>query len=915
MNRSRKISPSKRFSYLITKTLHRTLFASLLIMQTFTLVAQKKKPSQLPQMAQQQYQAPQRGRITGTVIDEEFNEPLEKAVVTIPGTPISVLTDQHGNFYLDLVGGDYFIKINYPGYFEKQYNMSVSSDVLTPMYLIKLKANAVGREEQRKNANYGDKAQLPETLENFSTWTTTENIGHQDFNQLIQNIPSATLVSNGSGYNDSEISMRGNDPTRTSYTYNGILLNNPETGRISSAMYSGLTDWSEKIQTTTGQTGSLQTQTSYGGLINIQSTSLHKKFGTDIIAIYGNEGLMKTSATVHSGLSKKGLASSLLLSRTSGNGLAENTGFEQYSFSLNIFKEFNHRHTLVLGINSAIQQHDRNRADSIGNYNRFGTRFNRDWRIINGKPVSWTTNYGRSPLVSLTYYWTPKPHTQITTQIFAQFDRSAQIVPNATSVDILTIDKNKKIALPENPSKWNEGYTLFDTESTFSMEQCKNSLYKEFNSSFNFITTDKTDRYGIRSVVSRNISKEMLFSATLNLESYRAQHFGSQIKLAEEDNYNCTSDLNRPEGYTVEKLFQSGLFPSFNSADKVIYFNEANIHTGGIALHVDYQTKQIYTYLEGSASLQGSQRTDHFSYLKTNPQKRTDLEFIPGAHVQTGLKVNYWKYHSVYFRATYGTYQPLFATLFPARTNWKNTLAENEQNLGAEFGYTIFSRMLKIEALAYYSQTNNRSLIRRYQLINNDAFGLINGMNEIHQGIELKSSYKFSRNFQFYLNGSYGEWIYAKDAIIQLYDSENQETRSIKVWTKDLRIANTPQMSLFAEAEYRWANNFYVRLNYSLADQIYAPFNIYDSITLNDRKESKQWQLPSYQLLGASGNYLVKVSKALSLNFILGANNILDSEYIQQSYSNIPENDPSYTSNRVYYGTGRTWFAGVKIQF
>lgn len=66
------------------------------------------------------------GKLTGFVVDDEFNTPIEKAVVTIPGALISVLTDQQGKYELKLVGGHYFIKVDHPDYFGKQYNMSVS---------------------------------------------------------------------------------------------------------------------------------------------------------------------------------------------------------------------------------------------------------------------------------------------------------------------------------------------------------------------------------------------------------------------------------------------------------------------------------------------------------------------------------------------------------------------------------------------------------------------------------------------------------------------------------------------------------------------------------------------------------------------------------------------------------------------
>jgi len=898
------------------KFIRHTIFFTLLFLGFATLApAQRKVPSRIPDMKQQQYQAKPLGKITGTVVDEEFNEPLEKAVITIPGTPISVLTDQHGNFHLDLVGGDYFLKINYPGYFEKQYNMSVSSGIMTPMYLIKLKANAVGQTEQRRISSYEIKSQHLQNVENFSTWQITEQMGLPEFNDGLRSIPAVTVFSNGTGYNDSEISFRGNEATHTNYTLDGILLNNPETGKIGQTMLSGLTDWAGKIQVIAGNASSLQSQTNSGGLINVLSFDPHKKTGAEVLAIYGNEGFMKTTATIHSGLSRKGLSSAIQVSRTAGDGISQNTGFEQYSAALKIFKEFNHRHTLIFNFNGVMQQHDCNRADSIGDYNRNSTKYNRDWRTINGKQISWSTNYGRSPLISLTHHWQPQINTCITTELYAQFDRTAQKVPNATSVDPLNWDKNEKFGSLGKLTEGNDGYNLTAVGGTFIQELSKNTLYPEFNGTSNFVTIDNADRYGLRSIINHLINKELDLSASLNLESYHAQHFCSQINLLGEDNYTCLSDINRPSGYTVEKLFQSTIFPTFTTADRVVYSNETSIQTGGISIRLKYQTPGLCGYLEGSGSLKCNQRTDHFSYLVTDPKRKTNEEFIPGGNIQTGFSVNFWKYHSIHLKANYGSYQPLFTTLFPSQNNWKNEQATNEQNLDAEFGYTIFSRKLKVEALAYYSLINNRSLIQRNNLTEQDAFGILSGIDEIHQGVEMKSSYKLTRNLQFNLNGSYGNWTYSNDAKVKLYNTDNQTTREIIAWTKDIRISNTPQVSLFAEAEYRWANNFYVRLNYFRAEQIYAPFNLYDSAKLTERKDSKQWQLPNYQLLGASGNYFVKIRKSLTLNFIFGANNILDTEYIQQTFSNIPEGDSRYTSNQVYYGSGRTWFAGFKIQF
>ena len=165
------------------------------------------------------------------------------------------------------------------------------------------------------------------------------------------------------------------------------------------------------------------------------------------------------------------------------------------------------------------------------------------------------------------------------------------------------------------------------------------------------------------------------------------------------------------------------------------------------------------------------------------------------------------------------------------------------------------------------------------------------------------------------VNGSLGDWKYTKDAQAVIYDKNNEITGKNELWLKNLRMANAPQLSLFAEAEYRWAHNFYIRLNYYRAEQIYSPFGLYDFKNLSTRSDFKQAKIPKYDLIGFSGNYLLKIRKFPELNLIFGGQNLLDTEYIEQSSTNIPEGSSGYTSNQVYYGMGRTWFVGLKVQF
>jgi len=882
-----------------------------LILNTGFLFAREKK-------VKEKKAAPTFGILTGFVVDDEFNEPLEKAVITISGTLISVLTDQQGKYVLKMKAGDYFMEVNYPGYFKKQYNMSVTNGITTPMFIIKLKANAVGQTLQRKITSFENKPQFPQSLENFSTWQTTEQTGHQEFNEIFRTIPSVNLLSNGSGFNDSGIGFRGNDATHTSYTFNGILLNNPETGKVSSSMLSGMTDWAGQIQVVSGQASDLQSQTNSGGLVNVLSQLPHEKTGVDILAVYGNEGFLKTSATVHSGLSEKGLASSIQISRTAGNGLAQNTAFEQYGFSVNIQKEFNQFHTLVFNLNTVIQQHDRNFSDSIGAYNRYGTKYNPDWGFLGKKPLSTSTNYERSPMISLTHDWRPRIKTHVITQVYAQFDRSAQLFLNKKPINLqdvsIPIDEAGHL-LFDQVSKWNKGQSGGGIFYLPLPDENGKYINSEYIGTSVLSAINSETRLGLRTIVIRKINRQTDFSGSINFEDYRGNHFGSVNNLLGADGYTSYSDVNRAEGFPVENLFQSKFLTKYNSPDKVGYYYQSGIQTGGLSMRLNHETKRFYWYFAGSASIQNILRTDYFNYLATDPDRKTAANLIPAGHAQTGFNFKFWKYHSIHLNLTYGSYQPIFTTLFPSGNNWKNEGAKNEQVFDAELGYTIFSRRLKVEALAYRSQIANRSMVRYANLNADDAFGVVNDLAEVHQGVELKSSYKLTKNLQINLNGSLGDWKYTKDAQTTIYDANKEITAKNELWLTGLRVANAPQLSLFAEAEYRWMHNFYIRLNYYRAERIYTPFGLYDFTDLASRSDYKQSKIPKYDLIGFSGNYLIKYRKLPSLNLIFGGQNLLDTEYIEQSSTNIPEGNPGYTSNQVYYGMGRTWFVGMKVQF
>ena len=81
------------------------------------------------------------------------------------------------------------------------------------------------------------------------------------------------------------------------------------------------------------------------------------------------------------------------------------------------------------------------------------------------------------------------------------------------------------------------------------------------------------------------------------------------------------------------------------------------------------------------------------------------------------------------------------------------------------------------------------------------------------------------------------------------------------------------------------------------------------------------WKAPNYSLLGVNAVVKLKIA-GMKASLFANVNNLLDTEYISDGYAIFsPESasSPRLVSNssntQVYYGVGRTWTTGLKINF
>ena len=113
----------------------------------------------------------------------------------------------------------------------------------------------------------------------------------------------------------------------------------------------------------------------------------------------------------------------------------------------------------------------------------------------------------------------------------------------------------------------------------------------------------------------------------------------------------------------------------------------------------------------------------------------------------------------------------------------------------------------------------------------------------------------------------------------------------------------------------------YLDLNQFYADKLYSRF---DAFYFRNENNEGVIKLPAYSLVDASVTYKFKVEKVGQITTRLSVNNLFDKHYISESDTNNHPGDFGTTgvlyhgidtSNRVFFGWGRSWNFSVKLRF
>ena len=360
-------------------------------------------------------------QISGTVIDEEANQPLPGATVVIKGTQIGTTTDFDGLFSISEAKAGDILVITFIGFDAAEEEAYDGMEVILQTALNQLSEVVV-------TSGVIDVAKVRETPVAVSAISVSEitlKTGNLEFPEIMNKTPGVYATKQGGGYGDSRISLRGFDQRNTSFLINGQPVNDMENGWVYWSNWQGLTDVASGIQIQRGLGASRLAVPSVGGTVSIFTKAASKSQGGKVLQMIGNDGYKKTGVSYNTGKNEKGWASSFLLSRWEGDGYVYNTSGEGYTYFAAVgYAPEGSAHELNFSFLGAGQwHHQRDVWVSIRDYQNFGSegidqRWNSNGGTLNGEEFSMRRNFYNKPLATFNWDWEINSNLKLATSLY-----------------------------------------------------------------------------------------------------------------------------------------------------------------------------------------------------------------------------------------------------------------------------------------------------------------------------------------------------------------------------------------------------------------------------------------------------------------------------------------------------------------
>ncbi|PTS92185.1 TonB-dependent receptor [Pedobacter sp. HMWF019] len=832
-------------------------------------------------------------KITGKIVDSLTNESLPGASIGFKGTRNFTSTALDGSFSLQKQDGLNVLTISFIGYNPKQV---ILKEGRTNLGAIKISPNSnLMSEVAILGSNVAIDRKTPVAVSTINALEIEEKGSNQEFPELLNGMPGIQATKQGGGFGDSRVSIRGFSTSNLAIMVNGIPINDMENGSVYWSNWASLRDVTSSMQVQRGLGATKLVVPSLGGTINIVTKTTDTEKGGSISQTIGNDGFVKTSLYVSTGMNDKGWAFSAQGSRTAGNMYAEGLQFTGYNYFFNLSKRFNDHHTLSITAMGAPQTHgQRSSKQTIQAFEDApqGIKFNPDWGVKYGQVVNVKNNYFNKPIISVNDYWTIDESSSLSTVLYASRGTGGG-------------GSNLGAALPRVGGY---AYAPYDLDAAIATNKAS---VDGSAASYLYSSVNNHNWIGAMSTYNKKFSNYFNFTGGADLRYYEGLHY---VKITDVLGADYVAypwlGINSTSTYRGNINDQN---PMLKTGDKFEYNYNSKILWEGVSGQVEYAKDDVTAFVSLAASNTSFKRIDFFNYTPDDPARVSPYKSFLGYQAKGGANYNLDDHNNVFANIGYLEKAPIFTNVFLEYKNFINPDAKNEKLFSYELGYGYRSKTLTANINLY--RTTYRDRARAVNQTAQDGtvytFNLA-GVDELHQGVEFDFRYRPIQAVTLTGMLSIGDWKYLNDigpvTVNAQTGSSAQPPTIAKLYLKGLKVGNQAQTTAALGLDVQVLPDLKLGANYNYYANYRADFNFYSY----NKAGAEPWKIPDYGLLNLNAVIRFKLA-GLNSAVIANVNNVFDTKYVADAYD--ANGTSTAVGSTVFYGFGRTWTTGLKINF
>ena len=779
-----------------------------------------------------------------------------------------------------------------------------------------------------------------------------ERLGNQEMTEVLNTTPSVYATKSGGGFGDGGITMRGFESRNIAVMVNGMPVNDMEGGAVYFSNWTGLSDVTSTIQVQRGLGSSKLAIASVGGTMNFITRSADMKKGGVVRIGVANNDYHKASFSYNTGKSKSGWSTSILMSRTAGSYYVQNTDFEAYAYYFALGFEPNKKHNFQFTITTSPQWHDqRSYMNKIEDYIKYNPdhdgnpyrQYNSDYGYYTdaaGRRIALSnkSNFYSKPVMMFNWDWNITPKSKLSTVLYASNGRGGG------TGDLGTVGGVRG----QNVTAYRDADGHINYDAIFAANAAIDANTAGARSTLvRRASMNSHNWYGILANFQHKINDNWNFSIGTDDRYYYGYHYQTLTHLYGANGYKDNSNKNIP-AKVVSRVHDYKNLPwnpfggkTLGQEEHIGYSNDGEVLWYSGFGQVEFTKNNFSAFVQGSVSNQAYRRIDNFVVDGVTTQqgevvnRKTSFKNLIGYNVKGGANYNINENHNVFANVGFYSKQPFMSAVYPSNQQVVNSNLTNEKIFSAEVGYGFRSSKFNANLNLYRTEWRDRSARIPNQTFvtatgNVRGYSEINGITQVHMGVEVDATYKPVKFLELQGMFSYGDYRYKGNATGADFDESNVPVAttvgSTTLYLDQVKVGGSgnssiPQLTASLGATIKPINDLSIYGTWRFVGNLYSAVNTNDYKTVA-RQEQGALRLPDYNLLDLGISYKLRL-RDRSQYFTFGANvyNVIDTYYISDASTSIHATAGSTTykgvdtNNKVFFGAGRTWAASVAFNF